>query len=273
MIYQAMSLKEELPKIYTQLIPQSVLNHHLSETKAQCSQCNMAQPDKRRRFHYQNDLKCCTYYPFTPNYIIGEVLQNYETSISADKFKNMIRLREFALPIGLVASGEYQKKFSERLPDDFGNDRKLLCPYFDKLNNQCSIWEFRGSVCRGYFCKSSYSRTGLKYWELFKEYFGHIEMVVAEELISELGYSPKDVTAQIELLQIYEFENQIHNQRTLSESQQKNYWSQYYLQEIEFYKNCYLELQKWNRKKFQEVIGDRGAFLQEELIETYIKLN
>lgn len=264
-------LKHQLPPIYQHLLPSDILQQNVLETKATCSSCYQAKPDRRIKHPYKDTLKCCTYYPFMPNYLIGSILHDSSGTwtSSQEYLMQMIQKRQFTIPMGFMATGEYQQKFSTRSEFDFGQREDLLCPYYDKNKNQCTVWKFRGSVCLSFFCVSDFKKPGMKYWEILKEYLGYIEMALAEEVISQLGYSPKEVIDQVELLEIYEFEEEWKLKTTLNEKLYKKFWSDNFEKEKEFYLKSYELVMGLKKKDLQEILGERGHFLQDELIEKY----
>lgn len=267
-------LKHQLPPIYQNLLPLDLLQQNVVETKATCSSCYRSKPDRRQKYHYKDNLKCCTYYPFMPNYLIGALLNDKaEEWMPAQKLiLEMIGKRKFSIPMGLMATGEYQEKFSSRTEFDFGQKEDLLCPYYDSNNNQCSVWKYRGSVCLSFFCVSDFKKSGMSYWEILKEYLGYIEMTLAEEVISRLGYNPKEVISQVELLEIYDFDEPWKKENTLSEERFNDFWKNHVSKEKEFYLSAYEVVMKMTKKDFQELLGERGHFLQDELIEKYTRV-
>ena len=66
----------------------------LEEKKATCDVCAMARPKNRTKVHYQPDLKCCTFHPFLPNFLVGAILQDPSLKAGAEVLRDKIRRRE-----------------------------------------------------------------------------------------------------------------------------------------------------------------------------------
>ena len=203
----AMTLKLEhiVPEIYKGLVDRRVLALDVTETKATCDSC-LRSRDKRFAYTYKPDLKCCTFHPYLPNYAVGALLQKDSKTSGVIKLKEKILSCEFAFPVGIMAPFDYQFIFLTKQEDQFGNDINLLCPYFDKQKNQCSIWQYRGVVCTTFYCRSDYGQNGLKFWAVLSDYLSYVEMALAEECLVHLDFSPRDLSDQLQYLNKREFE-------------------------------------------------------------------
>lgn len=131
-----MSLKLEVivPAIYKNIVNKKILMLDVTETKATCDNCTRAR-DKRFSYTYKENLKCCTFHPYTPNFAVGALLSTPVETVGIKKLKSKIENREFAFPIGVMAPFDYQYLFLTKEENQFGNDENLLCPYYDKIKN------------------------------------------------------------------------------------------------------------------------------------------
>ena len=68
-----MQIKSIVPSVYQGFITSKILNLNASETKATCSNC-LRSRDKRFSYTYKENLKCCTFHPYLPNYAVGALL-------------------------------------------------------------------------------------------------------------------------------------------------------------------------------------------------------
>lgn len=260
-----MSFKNIIPEVYSGFFSKNILSIDVTETKATCEKCLRAR-DHRFKYTYQPNLKCCTFHPFTPNYAVGGLLTKNQHSVGLDQIKNKISNQEFALPIGLIAPFDYQLKFLTKDENDFGRREDLLCPYYDKNKNRCSIWQYRGVVCTTFFCRSDYGQDGQKFWTVLSDYLSYVEMALAEECLVQLDFSPRDISDQLMYLNRREFDANEQDKRTLTADEVKAVWNGY-SDLIQFYKNCFQIITKMNRKQFVEVIGEQGLSLEEEVID------
>ena len=206
----------------------------VTETKATCDNCLRAR-DRRFSFTYKKELKCCTFHPYLTNYAIGALLeqdgiqqqstgahQGISKNQGIQKIRNKIAEREFAFPIGMMAPFDYQYAFLTKSDDQFGNDENLLCPYYNRGQNRCDIWMFRGVVCTSFF----------------SDYLSYVEMALAEECLVQMGFSPRDISDQLEFLNKREFEAEETEQKQISPAIDKSLWIGYD-DKISFYKKCF----------------------------------
>jgi len=260
-----MILKNIVPQIYSGFFTKDLLNIDVTETKATCHNCLRAR-DKRFQYLYKPNLKCCTFHPFTPNYAVGALLTENRESVGLKAMKHKILNQEFSLPLGLMAPFDYQLKFLTKEESAFGNREDLLCPYFDRSENQCSVWEFRGVVCTTYYCRSDYGQNGQKFWAVVSDYLSYVEMSLAEECLVQLDFSPRDISDQLMYLNRREFDASEENKNRLSQEEYKKIWNGYGDVQ-EFYKKCFNLIQSMTRKSFKEIIGEQGLELENEVLE------
>lgn len=263
-----MSLKKSLPAIYERFINPQILNIDIIETKATCDNC-LRSRDQRFEYLYKPELKCCTFFPFLPNYAVGGII--HKKLNGASIVKNKIIKNEFNLPIGLYPTLKYQYDFQTKGVQDFGNKKNLLCPYYDTENSNCSIWEFRGTVCTTFFCRSDYGKKGIQFWDNLNEYLSYVEIALAEECLVMMDFSPRDVSDQLTFMNQKEFTLKQETQKSLNEKDMKMFWNGYKSPE-DFYLMCYSMVQGLTKKQFQEIIGDKGRALEKNVLDLYREL-
>lgn len=265
-------LKHQLPSFYSGILPGKILNVALDERKATCDSCAMARPKNRAKIHYKPELKCCTFHPFLPNFLVGAILLDDSLKAGAEVLREKIRRREYALPIGMVAPVRYQMNFKERLENEFGQREDLLCPYFNKENNNCNVWRYRGVVCTTFFCKSSYGKTGLQFWDRTSDYLSYVEMALMEEALVHLDFSPRQTNHLIEYLNRDKATQAERKTWILPQEKFRDLWNGYHTDIETFYKKTFDIVTKINRKGFQELTGELGKTLEKNLLESYAYL-
>lgn len=156
----------------------------ISETLVDCQNCSMVQPQgiTRDPGPFLANLKCCTYFPYLPNFTIGK-LSSEIFSIASNK--------GILLPVGLYPGIEYQRHSLQQSSTDFGKNKDLLCPFFK--DNQCSIWQFRPGVCTSYFCKSNKGKQGLQLWSDIENYLNHFEWTLATEVMRRMNLEENEL--------------------------------------------------------------------------------
>lgn len=260
-----------LPQIYQHLWPKELMGLNPIETKATCDNCLCSQNKNAKLPKYRSDLKCCTFHPFMPNYLIGEILS---AASVADEFKEMIRQkiqqREYALPMGIFAPVNYQYEFLNREFQDFGNKESFLCPYFSKQNNNCGVWQFRGSVCTSYFCLSDRNDSGMRFWEAFGDYLNGLEMTLSQEFMAARGFSPELIEAGLEYMNCETGSPEELDSASMSQSMFNYLWWDYQLTEIEeFYKSASQYVKKLTKEDFNKILDPELKEMEHSLIQIY----
>lgn len=247
-------LKNILPQFYSDLLGADLLQTDVTETKATCEDC-LRSRDHRFSYTYRPTLKCCTFYPFLPNFAVGGIL--HHQLAGAKIIQEKIRNKEFSLPLGIFPTLKYQYEFFHKKETDFGNREDLLCPYFNRQSLNCNIWEFRGVVCTTYYCRSDRGQKGLDFWKALSDYLSYIEMALAEECLVQLDFSPRDISDQLHFLNRKEWTKTQSVQEFLSHSDFKFFWNGYTEYE-KFYQKCYSHVRNITRKELKKIIGQQG---------------
>jgi Fe-S-cluster containining protein len=264
-----MSFKVVLPHVYRNFLSQEILDLKISETKATCDNC-LRSRDQRFSYTYKENLKCCTFVPFIPNFAVGGILS--ENLDGAAIIKEMILQNRFNLPLGIFPDLDYQYRFTHKKKKDFGNEEDLLCHYYDKEKNRCTIWQFRGVVCTTFFCRSDYGKSGQNLWSDMKEYLSYVEMALAEDCLVMKDFSPRDISDQLVFLNKKDFNHLEKNKTYLTDAELKPFWNGY-KDQIDFYISCYELVKKQNRRSFKEIIGEQGLKLEKNVIQAYACLS
>ncbi len=260
-----MQIKNIVPSVYQNFISTEVLGLNSVEKKATCDNCLRAR-DKRFAYTYKENLKCCTFHPYLPNFAVGALLEKKEKTSGILKIEDKIKNLEFCLPMGILAPFDYQLSFLSKDENEFGNRQDLLCPYFSEQMNQCSIWEYRGVVCTSFYCRSDYGQDGLKFWAVLSDYLSYVEMALAEECLVQLDFSSRDLSDQLMYLNKRDFSTQEQTQKALSSQVDKKLWNGY-TDKTEFYKKCFSLVKDIKRIQFKEILGQQGLELENEVID------
>ncbi len=255
-------LKEILPDFYSNILNKDLLQLDVTETKATCNNC-LRSRDGRFPYAYKPHLKCCTFYPFVPNFAVGGIL--VENLKGAAVIQDKIKRREFTLPLGAFPTLKYQHQFFHKKETDFGNREDLLCPYFDKVESNCGIWDFRGVVCTTFFCRSDRGKEGLRFWKNLGDYLSYVEMALAEECLVQLDFSPRDVSDQLHYLNRKEWTKEQSVQEFLSATDFKFFWNGY-VDYASFYKKCYNHVLNLSKKEFKEITGQQGDHILKNVL-------
>ncbi len=250
-------LKDILPGFYSNFLKEDLLQSDATEKKATCHNCLRAR-DKRFLYLYKPHLKCCTFHPFVPNFAVGGIL--HENLHGAAVIETKIKKRQFTLPLGVFPSLKFQYEFINREFEDFGNREDLLCPYYNREEQNCGIWKFRGVVCTTYHCTSDRGKAGMARWDQLSNYLSYIEMALAEECLVQLDFSPRDISDQLVFLNRTEWSMEETTQQILSAPEFKSFWNGY-PDHKGFYLKCYNHVANLSKKEFTEIMGEHGTRL------------
>lgn len=256
--FEHVKFKYIIPPVYERFYPKAIWNADPYETKATCGQCIQA-PHK-----YDEDLKCCTFWPFIPNYIVGKILSSKEVKYkeAQDTLNRHIEMHHWNLPIGLLAPAEYQVEFKKKKDKVFGKKHEFLCPYFSKKNNNCSMWLYRGSVCTSFFCESSYKKKGMSFWHSFENYFSYLEMGLSQEVLVYKDFSPRDLNDQLEYLMV-------DKKLKITKPKYKKLWKHYDGREKEFYIESAQFVEEMPKSQIQDILGETGVSAKNEMIKNF----
>ncbi len=257
-----LAFKNFLPPFYQQILPNDILGLTINETKATCDACIKVP-------QYKENLKCCTFHPFLPNYLIGQILldQKKTPTFITEILKHKISNREYALPLGFVAPVRYQVEFNELKSKQFGKREDWLCPYYDKTLSRCGIWRNRGSVCTSFYCHSSQGSKGKNFWKVALNYLSYIEMVLCEEALVHMDFSPRQVSDLLGYINRNEGSADELKSDSMSLAKAKSLWNGYYDDQEGFYIKTLEVVKSFDKKQMTESMGDLGSNLTAQIMK------
>lgn len=269
-----MKLKYQVPRLYEGLLPKDILSFEVKETLATCETCLMAKPRRKKTPFYEPDLKCCTYYPFLPNFVVGAILSDESRSApgAVAAIREKIKTRHYSLPLGLVAPPNYQVPFNHRKQNEFGRRPDWLCPYFQPEQQNCGIWRHRGAVCTSFYCQSSFGKKGLRYWDQISNYLTYVEMALMEEALVMLDFSPRQISDLLSYLNRQEASAAEMRSPRLPEKKARDLWNGYFEDQEGFFKKSFQIVGELDRRAFKELLGETGQQLEDHLRKAFTEL-
>src|SRR5688572_24082023 len=122
-----MMAQSALIPLYSRWMRESLGASFAPEPRATCADCAMCRPAPGGDVApiFDPALKCCTYYPNLPNYLVGHGLRE-----GSPRLRAQIAARRGLTPLGLDASPSYALRYGETA-QHFGVDPALRCPYLD----------------------------------------------------------------------------------------------------------------------------------------------
>ncbi len=244
-------LKDDLPEIYNDLLPKEFLELNPQEKLATCSNCYKTKKGSPKP-HYNPVFKCCTYYPFIPNYLVGAILMSGKQEI----LNNLILDRKYVLPIGVCAPADYQKQFRLKSFSDFGNCEDLVCPFYAKNIGGCSIWRFRGHECATFFCASSYGQKGEGAWQNIRDYLFDVEMELSQSVMVQKGYTPREIDKNLSYVK--RPEDDVDASPELSAIKWAELWLHHEDDIVSYFKDCF-QFVTSHKDELKKELNDRPS--------------
>ncbi len=246
-------IKNFLPSIYHHLFAGEFLELPLRESVATCNDCIKAKPGVRKSF--KPNLKCCTFFPFLTNYAVGSLLEN-------KKVREMI-ITGKSLPVGIVPPVSWQVSYARRAPEDFGNREDFLCPYYNKVDDNCGVWSNRGASCISYFCKSSYGMQGQDFWLRFEKMLSRVEGLLSAQVLRQKGFSEGEIFDQL---------GKITTKTGLGEWDYERLWKSHRGFEMNFFKEAQEIVLNFTHQDFVKIVGDSHKLIEQvhEMAKTLV---
>lgn len=188
------NLATGLPELYAGWMKTWLDGPVPNETEATCSHCAMLPPaadgpalEPHRYFNPR--VKCCSYIPALPNFLVGRILADERTELARGRESTLARLQNPALanPLWLERPSTYSYKYDTR-KQFFGLLDEMVCPhYLDEQGGLCGIWRHRNGVCATWYCKHSRGSVGHRFWVALRDLLITLEDVLAQWCALELA--------------------------------------------------------------------------------------
>lgn len=224
-----------------------------TESKATCDNCAMCaradQPKVTGIEFFEPDLKCCTYYPHLPNFLVGAILSSSTPELAVGRERMLAKTKEKygVTPAFLAPSRMYSVFHAASRGSAYGRSKTLLCPYFD--DGKCSIWSHRNGTCATFFCKHERGGTARRFWMAFEQLLSFIEARVA-------GWAMKRVDATLEEPQVPKGQLTVDDLDEVPPSDYERFWGKWVGKEAEFYKACFRETKHLERKDIEAMLAE-----------------
>lgn len=182
------TIRDELPAAHRRFFPAIYDQPAITESRATCSDCAMCPKGEvpadsaAAQIAFKPNLKCCTYHPTIPNFLVGAVLSDSDPQIAEGqrRMKERVESRIGVTPMWLSPSRKYRVLLDAARGTSFGRSKVLLCPFFvDEGGGLCSVWRHREAVCSTFFCKHEAGAAGHAFWTANKQFIAHIEVVLS----------------------------------------------------------------------------------------------
>ncbi len=221
----------QMPGVWRAMLPEDLqFMRYPSECESTCDACPKV---KEENFH--PDVRCCSYHPRVPNFLLGLALQDQDT---APLIERMIASR-LATPEGMQATPvQLKKSLEQSLTPNPGGQPAVVCGFLDAKARRCGIYKYRDSVCATFFCKHDQKDEGYEFWKSLQSLAGQCEAALSQIVMAELGLDVDDYIGVFDSL-APDLPNFVA--RTTEDWPQEvldRLWKQWSGREAEFYRAC-----------------------------------
>lgn len=252
-----MVLREILPEVHRHLLPALFDERIPEESLATCHACVMVQPgvlpEQTPQGAFRPDIKCCSFHPNLPNFLVGAVLADDRPDM--DEGRERVRARIASKigvgPVWLAAPRKYTLLFLASRKTSFGRSLILRCPYFSSDAANCSIWRHRDSVCTTFFCKHGAGNDGETMWRAIESVLRLAERHLAEYSARVLGATIPAIPTELDALTVEELEDRADPEKHLE------LWGEWAGREEAYYRASRDIVAQLQRDDFERVlVGD-----------------
>jgi hypothetical protein len=204
--------------------------------------------------YFKPDLKCCTYEPLLPNYLVGGVFDDPapELEDGRRRLREKIAGRAGVTP-ERVASPRKKHLLAVAASDSgfFGRSYSIVCPYLDSEAGRCTVWRYREAVCSTYYCKFTHGALGFTFWRSLKEYLGYVEFGLARWAAKDIDPAVTEPNLRRGELTIEDLED-----RPPNDAAYERYWGKWVGREEEFYREAYRRVAKLSRADLDRIVHE-----------------
>lgn len=265
-------LKSKLPPLYHGFFPDFIEKNFPEEKWATCTNCTLCRSAKSPYV----DTKCCNYYPYLANYLVGGILQ--DTRAEMDEGKRRIRaLMQNKLgvtPYAIIPPNEYTAREKAKIENkQVGLETReeynaQQCPYLHV--GRCTIWEYRENLCSTHFCISAGGGIGNSFWKKTNKYLKMVENVLSNYALYELSENASEIKTNS--VQDIKFGTETEEGLIDIDSYNK-LWGKWLGKEEEFYIQCYQLVASLDEQKFVELCGHKQVILAQGMQEVLNSFN
>lgn len=199
------------------------------ESRSTCEQC------PKIASGYDPVVKCCTYNPRIPNFLLGLALDDK----MASRHVSWVVDNSFGTPEGLQQTTiQSQISYKEYSQNNFGMPGQASCNFQNKANGNCEVYAFRNAVCSSFFCLPDFKNESSDFWTSFEAMATQIETALSQWCMAQLGFNLEEYFGVFNdfarsLDRTVEKESGCWSDIFL-----KRLWKEYYRKEISFYEKC-----------------------------------
>jgi len=267
-------IRDYLPGIFHRLLPDIFLKEVPAEIFTNCTDCHMicSSREELGSDHtkpFAPDTKCCTFMPQLPNFLIGAVLSDTDSSAAAGKNGLLERIgsRKGIFPHGIYPVKKYSLLYEAGKELGFGKSRALRCPYYLEGKFNCALWKYREAICATWFCKYVGQQAGFEFWDAVKCCVKYIEDKLALHFLVREGLPithPYGDNTNIS----YEDLDDL----PMDEKEYSLRWGKWKGHEEEFYITTFSLFQNLTPNDFSQIMGNHFLILLSDVEKKYFTM-
>jgi hypothetical protein len=258
------SLRSVFSKTLSHLLPEFFDAPAVVEPRATCANCAMCSPADTplAATGFRPDIKCCTYWPTLPNFLVGSVLSDTSSELEPARrvMRERISSRIGVTPYWLAPPRKYLVLLDAARESSFGRSDALLCPYYLRESGQCGIWKHREAVCATFFCKHAQGAVGHAFWRAVKRLVIDTETRLAEHLARAVAPDTREPVRLKGRLSREELED-----RPPDDASYVAAWGKWVGREIDFYVECARRASAMSPSEGEALRGPQTGALLEEI--------
>lgn len=249
------SMRAKLTVLYEPLLDELFDRPEVVEDRATCEKCAMCDHGQGVQVaidFFHPDTKCCTYYPTTPNFLVGGVFADPSPDLEEGRkrLRKILATRMGVTPLWMSPPRKYSLISLAARTSSFGRAPSLRCPFYDlESGGRCTIWKYRENVCATYFCKYTSGKPGWDFWQAMKTYLGHVEVMLSNYAVRTIDPTMKEPTHPRLQLTLDDVED-----RPPSDEEYASYWGKWVGREEEFYVKCYETVKAIPKDAFRKFV-------------------
>ena len=259
-----MILADKIPLIYHSILEEILTISFPQEKIANCTSCNLCQTEKSPYL----DIKCCNYFPFMTNFLLGGILSDTEeTSLIEGKriVRELIKSKKGVTPYGILPHNSYSSTQKEIFKKEniFGTKEEMeqqKCPYL--FDGNCSVWKYREHLCVSFFCLSVGGKNGNHFWEKVDDLLNLVEQKLSKFVLLKLNWNVETILSAKINQKCFEIENE---DGSINEENYKSLWGEWFGREEEFFIEAYKCIQDIDKKAINEIIGIEFEILKKAI--------
>jgi hypothetical protein len=162
-----------------------------AETKSDCSNCVMCRPAESAEpnlQYFDASVRCCSYEPALPNFIVGRILSDDDPQAAAGRASIQRRMarRVDIVPWGIRSTRQFATIYASHSSALFGRAPAIACPHLQEGTFGCAIWQQRPGVCGTWYCKHDRGKVGARFWNHLGRLLREVETLVGAWCVAEV---------------------------------------------------------------------------------------